>query len=48
MPIIPIKRKRTPLLRPNSIKQLLKAVRKGHVQLREPTRLERLRYLKDR
>jgi hypothetical protein len=41
---IRLKRKRVPLLRPNSIRQLLKAVRKGHVELREPTRLERLRY----
>jgi hypothetical protein len=36
--------KRTPLLRPTTIPQLLKAVRKGHVMLREPTRLEKLRY----
>lgn len=41
---IRIKHKKTPLTRPNSIRQLLKAVRKGHVELREPTRLERLRY----
>ena len=46
MSLIPFKRKRTPLFRPNSIRQLLKAVRKGHVSLREPTRLERLRYAK--
>jgi len=38
------KRKCPPLLQPNSIAQLLKAVRKGHLQLREPTRLEKLRY----
>lgn len=43
---IHVKRKHTPLTRPNSIRQLLKAVRKGYVELREPTRLERLRYAK--
>ena len=41
-----IKRKHTPLLHPNSIIQLLKAARKGHIVLREPSRLERLRYQK--
>ena len=41
---IPVKRKHAPLTRPNSIRQLLKAARKGHIVLREPTRLEKLRY----
>ena len=41
---IPVKRKHVPLMCPNSIRQLLKAARKGHVVLREPTRLEKLRY----
>ena len=41
---ISVKRKHAPLTRPNSIRQLLKAARKGHVVLRETTRLEKLRY----
>lgn len=41
---MPVKRKHAPLTRPNSIRQLQKAVRKGHVVLRETTRLEKLRY----
>lgn len=44
MALVPIKRKKTPLTRPNSIRQLLKAVRKGHVVVREANRLERLRH----
>lgn len=44
MAMIQIKRKKTPLTRPNSIAQLLKAARKGHVQIREANRLEQLRY----
>lgn len=44
MTIMQIKRKKTPLTKPNSIRQLLKAVRKGHVVVREANRLERLRY----
>lgn len=31
MMAVPFRRKRTPLLKPNSITQLLKAIRKGHV-----------------
>lgn len=42
--LIRIKRKKTPLTRPNNIAQLLKAIRKGHVQIREANRLEKLRY----
>jgi hypothetical protein len=44
MPILPIKRRKTPLTRPTSITQLLKAVRKGHVTLPTADRLAALRH----
>ncbi len=42
--LINVKRKKTPLTKPNSITQLLKAVRKGHCQLPEPNRLSVARH----
>lgn len=42
--LIPIKRKKTPNTKPQSIRQLQKAVHKSHVVVREANRLERLRH----
>lgn len=44
MPIISMKRKKTPSTRPTTIHQLLKAARKGHVILPEANRLAILRH----
>lgn len=41
---IQMKRKRIPLTRPNSISQLLKVVRKGHIMLTEVNRLSVARH----
>lgn len=42
--LINVKRKKTPLTEPNSIMQLLKAVRKGHVVLPDTNRLSVARH----
>ena len=44
MPMIRVKRKKQPLLHPTTIRQTLKAARKGHISLLEPSRLEILRH----
>lgn len=44
MPAIFFRRKKTPLTRPESITQLLKAIRKGHITLPTADRLSVLRH----
>lgn len=41
---IRMRRKRIPLLKPNSIAQLLKAARKGHIVLPDSNRLAKARH----